>query len=102
MGEQLLGKRVVAKWASGTPRGEGAVIGYCESPSVTIECDDGTRLHCRADFCEVVEEDMSLRAVCKRFIDYLDTFPGTFYPSEINADIDAIRAALAREEAEAA
>ena len=100
MGEELLGKRVIAENAFETPDGEGRVIAYYKYPSVTIERDDGTRFHCRACICGVVEEDMGLPAVCKRLIDYLDTFGGTFYPSEINADIDAIRAALAREEAE--
>jgi len=99
MGEQLLGKRVVAKWASGTPRGEGTVIGYCESPSVTIECDDGSRLHCRADLCEVTEP-LSLATLCRRLIEHLDSFGGTLFPGEIDLDIRAMRAALVREDPE--
>lgn len=33
----------------------GRVVGYCDAPTVTIERADGTRVHWRADLCEVLD-----------------------------------------------
>ena len=58
IGDKWLGKRVLAKTAyDHSIEGMGRVIAYCDAPSLTIERDDGTRFHWRADLCDIAPDE---------------------------------------------
>ncbi len=51
--DAYLGKMVVARSAQGDLVGVGKCVGFCDSPTVTINTKDG-QIHYRADMCQVV------------------------------------------------
>ena len=51
----ILDRLVIARTGLGALHAVGRVIAYCDGPTVTIEQSDGSRVHWRADLCEIVE-----------------------------------------------
>lgn len=63
--QDALGKIVVAKFGDGTISAVGRVIGYCHTPTVTIENAKGERIHWRADMCDL--KDLSVEEAAALF-----------------------------------
>lgn len=54
---EVLNKRVVARWGPGGERGRGICVGYSNQPTLIIALDSGEQIHWVGSLCEVVSEE---------------------------------------------
>lgn len=54
--EDVLGKRVIARWGTGGAKARGTVVAFTGQPTATIEMDDGTQFSWIGELVELEPE----------------------------------------------